>query len=302
MRAMNRWTLVIGAGALFLTGCTDQEEEQNEETSENNDTTVAEVGEEMITEEELTDELKDRYGPQTLNDMLQTKVVQKQADELGITDEDAEELLNEFMEQYNADNEEELRSILEMQFQITFQSEEQLIEEFIKPQLVIDQLASEDVDVSEDDKASYFEENAEQFEEVHARHILVADEETAEEVLQELEDGGDFEELAEIHSEDPGSNEEGGDLGFFNRGTMVEPFEEEAFTLEPGEVSEPVETDHGYHIIEVLDTRDSYEDFEEDIEQQLVQEQSKSSEEIIQELMEETDLTIDEAYEDWVEL
>jgi parvulin-like peptidyl-prolyl isomerase len=83
-----------------------------------------------------------------------------------------------------------------------------------------------------------------------------SDEETlalAEELRQRILDGEDFAELAQEYSDDPGSGPEGGDLGWFGRGMMVPAFEEAAFSLEIGEISEPVRSDFGYHLIEVLE-------------------------------------------------
>lgn len=77
----------------------------------------------------------------------------------------------------------------------------------------------------------------------------------AEEALKELRAGGDFEVLARRYSEDPGSRERGGDLGWFRQGQMVRPFEEMAFALRPGVVSPIVETQFGYHIIRVEKVR-----------------------------------------------
>ena len=71
------------------------------------------------------------------------------------------------------------------------------------------------------------------------------------EIRREIEAGRAFSEMAEIYSEDPMTAEKGGDLGFFGRGTMLEAFEDTAFSLEPGEISEPVRTEHGYHLIKL---------------------------------------------------
>jgi peptidyl-prolyl cis-trans isomerase C len=92
-------------------------------------------------------------------------------------------------------------------------------------------------------------------EEVSARHILVEKKELADEIAGKLKAGGDFAALAKEHSKDPGSKENGGDLGFFGKGMMVPPFEEAAFKLAKGETSAPVQSQFGFHIIRVDDKR-----------------------------------------------
>ena len=91
--------------------------------------------------------------------------------------------------------------------------------------------------------------------EVSARHILVDKKELADEIAKKLKSGGDFATLAKEHSKDPGSKENGGDLGFFGRGMMVPPFEEAAFKMAKGDTSAPVQSQFGWHVIRVDDKR-----------------------------------------------
>lgn len=91
--------------------------------------------------------------------------------------------------------------------------------------------------------------------EVDARHILVDSEEKAKEVVDKIGKGEDFSKLAVEYSNDPGSKAQGGKLGYFSKGQMVKEFEEAAFALKKGEVSKPVKTQFGWHIILVDDRR-----------------------------------------------
>lgn len=88
-------------------------------------------------------------------------------------------------------------------------------------------------------------------EQIHARHILVEQEYEAKDLIRKLDEGADFAELAQKFSKCP-SKARGGDLGKFGRGRMVEAFEDAAFALEVGEVSPPVRTRFGYHLIQRL--------------------------------------------------
>ncbi|MGL4241718.1 MAG: peptidylprolyl isomerase [Beijerinckiaceae bacterium] len=92
--------------------------------------------------------------------------------------------------------------------------------------------------------------------EVRARHILVEKEEQAKAALERVKKGEDFAKVAAELSTDPGSGKEGGDLGWFEKGRMVPEFAEAAFKLEKGQVSEPVKSQFGFHIIKVEDKRD----------------------------------------------
>lgn len=92
-------------------------------------------------------------------------------------------------------------------------------------------------------------------EEVEASHILVETEEQAQALADQVRDGEDFAKLAAEHSKDPGSKANGGKLGYFGKGQMVKEFDEAAFSLEKGEVSKPVKSQFGWHVIKVEDRR-----------------------------------------------
>lgn len=138
----------------------------------------------------------------------------------------------------------------------------------------------EQVTITEEAVTQYYNAHKEDYrreERVRARHILIKvdpeakpeEEEQAkaraEEILRQVKaEGADFAQIAKEVSEDPSSAQRGGDLGYFGRGAMVKPFEEMAFTLQPGEISPLVRTNFGYHIIRVEDKQEAgYQPLEE---------------------------------------
>ncbi len=142
--------------------------------------------------------------------------------------------------------------------------------------VVLDMQTIEDsIKISEADIKSYYEQNARRFavpEERRVSHILIevpktaseSDQKAAREKAEALrtklkENPGSFAELAKLNSKDPGSAAKGGDLGFFTRGKMVRPFEETAFGMKKGEMSDVVQTDFGYHIIVLTDIKPAVE-------------------------------------------
>jgi peptidyl-prolyl cis-trans isomerase C len=158
------------------------------------------------------------------------------------------------------------------------------IQRFIEKQFV------QNITVSDKESKAYYDSHPDLFrkpEQVHARHILIkadpgADESQKAEARKKIEKiqgkvqkGEDFAALAKEFSEGP-SSAKGGDLGYFRRGQMVKPFEEKAFALRPGEVSDIVETEFGYHLIKVIDKRPettmSYEDIKGKLEEHLKRE------------------------------
>ena len=130
---------------------------------------------------------------------------------------------------------------------------------FARNRLLMDSLLANEGKAATTDEAmkKVYDDAAKQItseQEVHARHILVATEDEAKAIEEELKKGADFAELAKKKSKDPGASD-GGDLGFFTKDQMVPEFSAVAFSLEPGKISDPVKSQFGWHIIKVEEKR-----------------------------------------------
>ncbi len=126
-----------------------------------------------------------------------------------------------------------------------------IVEAFIRKKI------EQDVKISDDDMKKFYDQNKDKFksgDQIRASHILVKDEKTAQDVLAQLKKGASFEDLAKKYSTDA-SAAKGGDLGWFAKGSMVPDFENAAFALKEGELSNIVKTPYGYHIIKVTGKR-----------------------------------------------
>lgn len=255
--------LILVIGTLAITGCSAEEDK----TSKDNGEVVAEVNGENINKEELYDLMLKQSGPQILDALIVEKIVEFEIEKnkIEISDEDIQAEIDNMKEYYGG----------EEQFNMALAQaglKEQDMKDDISKNIKLKKLVDPYLKISEEDMKAYFEENKEQLgerEEVKASHILVESEEDANEVKAKLNDGGDFAELAKEYSTDPGSKELGGELGYFGRGQMLPEFEETAFNLEVGKISEPVQTDYGYHIIKLEDKKEAnpatYEGSKEEI-------------------------------------
>ena len=150
------------------------------------------------------------------------------------------------------------------------------IEKELEKELIAVEYIGQASEVTEKEAENYYNKNKDEFLRVRASHILISNrdaegndvsdeqkkknKEKAEEILKQAKEGVDFAQLAKEYSQD-GSSENGGDLDFFSKDQMVEPFEKAAFSLKNGEIyPEIVETDYGYHIIKKTDEK--YDDFD----------------------------------------
>lgn len=245
---------VLTASLFTLAACSGEDPEVVVESEAGN-----------ITKEEFYEALKERYGAGVLQELVTTKVLE---DNYEVTEEDIDKEIEAMKESYG----EQYDTLVEQQF-----GNEENMREIIHISLLQEQAIAEDMEITEEDLREKYER---QNKEISAQHILVEDEETANEVKEKLDNGEDFDELAKEYSTD-GSADDGGDLGFFSAGDMVPEFEDAAFSLEEGEISDPVKSQFGYHIIKVNEIREKEEnigDFEDeevqnDLRRQIVSEQ-----------------------------
>ncbi|XID94169.1 peptidylprolyl isomerase [Paenibacillaceae bacterium WGS1546] len=229
-----------------------------------------------LTKADIYNEMARQFGDEQMigfiDTVAQNKIVDLESEKAGVsvTDADIQQELEAVMKLYNFDTEDELSMAL-MQSGATL---DDFKEQQILPNLKVKLLFKHQNPASEDDLKAYFEQYKESTfattpKEVEASHILVYTQEEADEALKQLKEGKDFAELAGEISEDPGSKDSGGELGFFGPGVMNSRFETAAFALAKGEMSEVVEADNGYHIIKVTDVKEAvvpeYDEVKDDV-------------------------------------
>lgn len=219
--------------------------------------TVATVEKEKITQEQLNKELNEKYGATVLNMMISNKVVDLEADKakVKVTDKDVQAELDKMVKQYGG---QETFNMLLAQNGMT----EDVFKEQVEQNLKVTKILEPSIEITDDEIKTYFEDNKASFntpEQVEASHILVKDEKTAKEVKKKLDDGEDFAKLAKEYSTDEQTKEKGGELGYFTSGQMVEAFDKAAFSMKVNEISDPVKTDYGYHIIKVTGKKEAKE-------------------------------------------
>ena len=233
---------------------------------------------------------EDMVKEMVIETMILSEIIYQQAqkDKVAPTDEEVKEQIDSFNESIKDDTEYK-KSLKKMGID----------EKFLKYQFARD-LANvnleakfeKDVEISEDEMKKYYEENKDDFytDTVKASHILLKTidddgkelsedkkkeaKKKAEEALAKVKSGEDFAKVAKEYSEDSSASS-GGELGTFGRGKMVTEFENAAFAMKAGEISDIVETEYGYHIIKVtdrVDKQETYDDVKDKIKSTLASE------------------------------
>ena len=206
-----------------------------------NASVVARVGTTNITQEDASRELK------ALPDQIQRMFQGPEGTERFVDELVKKEVLYQEAKKKGLENNPEYQKKVEYFKKLTLIST--LLEKEIE----------EKAKVTDKDVKDYYEAHKKDFmanNQVRASHILVKTEEEAGKILNQIKKGADFAKLAQASSIDIGSAKNGGDLGFFSRGQMVPEFERVAFGLKKGEVSNPVKTQYGYHIIKVTGVKE----------------------------------------------
>jgi peptidyl-prolyl cis-trans isomerase C len=232
-------TAVLALGALALTACGggsgSSNDQQAEASAPDPENVVARVNGETLTAVDLQAQIQamaqrgqnvDR--DRALQELIELELLSQQAESEGLPDQP------------------------EIAASIERQRSNLLAQHLIRSQL-------QDFEASEDELRAAYEERTAETEgtEYKARHILLEKKEQAEDMIRQLDEGADFAELAEEHSTGP-TGSRGGDLGWFSAEQMVEPFMNEVKALEPGNyTAEPVQTQYGWHVIQLDETREA---------------------------------------------
>ncbi|WP_226641514.1 peptidylprolyl isomerase [Mesobacillus subterraneus] len=215
-----------------------------------------------------------------------------------VSDEEVNQRLDEIKDQVGGKD--EYTMFLQKQ---GFKNEEEL-KGHIEQSLYFFKATTEGVKVTDKQIKDYYEQHKDQYTEVRTSHILVDDESTAKEIEQELEKGADFAELAKNQSTDQVSAAEGGDLGYLSGASqeMDPTFLAAAMKLKKGEVSEPIKTVFGYHLIKVTDIKETpLSQVKDQIKQTLMSKEAKPVQEILNSLNKEIEIEEDvfkEAFKD----
>ncbi|MDC3415261.1 peptidylprolyl isomerase [Aquibacillus sp. 3ASR75-11] len=243
-------TVTLGVFALSACSSSGDDSEVVVETKDGN-----------ITKEEFYQELKSKSGESVLQQLVMTQVLENNYE---VKDSEVDDQVKKLKDQYGDQFEMAIQ-------QSGFQTEDDF-RVALRTSLLQEKAVTEDIEVTEEELQQRYDRLQT---EIEASHILVGDEETAKEIKQKLDDGADFATLAEENSTDTQSAQNGGQLGYFTAGDMVKEFEDAAYSMEVGEISDPVKSANGWHIIKVTDKRDtkqelgSFEDMKGELERQI---------------------------------
>ncbi|MGE5560696.1 MAG: peptidylprolyl isomerase [Chloroflexota bacterium] len=228
----------------------------------------------------------DRSGEEVLDELISNRLIEQEGAKNHVVIDQAkiDERLAEYKRSIAGGDDATWQAVL-AQYGMT----ERSLRETIRRDMIAEEIIGKDITVTDEDITTYFEQNRDNYaedEQVRASHILVGTKEEADAIRAQLAGGADFAALAKEKSLDTASGAQGGDLGYFGRDQMDPAFEEAAFELAVGELSQPVKSQFGYHIIKVTDHKQAREYALEEVKDRVRQDVLTSK--------------ISERYPDWV--
>ena len=242
-------------------------------------------------------EFQEQVQAEILTGLIRARLLAQGAEELGVelTEEDIEAKREEVVE--DVGGEEAFQEVIETN-NLTEETVNSQLRDLALQDLVAEELG-DDLEVDDSAVQARYEET---YGTASARHILVETEEEAQAVIARLEAGEDFAAVAQEVSTDPSAAQNSGDLGEFTRGQMVPEFTEAVFGAEEGEIVGPVQTDFGYHVIEVLELDEGppLDEVEDEIRDELLQgDRDEVVQEWLNELTQEAEITVNPRFGEW---
>lgn len=232
---MKKWILAgLMISSLGLSACSNNTV-IGKEAGNSNAVMKSQAG--NITQDELYQAMKSKYGVETLQQLTIKKVLSK---EYKVTDSEIDTQVNKIKDQLGSQF---LSTLQQYGYQTEKDYRSAILLNLLEKKAVYKTIKVTDKEL-QDAYASYKPT-------IQARHILVGDEKTANEIETKLSNGAKFEDMVKQYSKDPGTVSNGGDLGWFGTGEMDQAFENAAFALKENQISSPVKTQYGYNIIQV---------------------------------------------------
>ncbi|MBE3575438.1 MAG: peptidylprolyl isomerase [Firmicutes bacterium] len=247
---------------------------------------VVTVNGDPITQEQFYQAMEERVGKPILDLLITEQLIRQEAAKEGVTvtPQQVDDQMAQIRSQFPS--EAEYQAAL-AQNQLT----PELLRYQVEMSLLVQGLSRHGVTVTDQEVTDYFNANHAQFDQpakVRVRHILVDTEQEAQDIEKALTGGADFAALAKEKSQDPGTKDQGGELGWITQDQVVQEFGDAAFKLKVGEISQPVKTQFGYHILQVEERQEAVPaklaEVADQIRQTLLQQKSKDPQAIIDEL------------------
>ena len=234
---------------------------------------VAQYGEDFLKQEAQDGSKKtmaELMRENTLENLIGLEVIKQDAkkNKITVSDEEVSQELENMKKMYGG--EEGLKKVLEAN-----KMDMDELKEYMSTNLLMRKYQEKmlkDLEPTEEEMKAYYEKHKDEFKTAEASHILVETKEEAEAVKKELDGGVDFAKLAKEKSKDTQSAENGGSLGAFGPGQMVKEFDEKVFSMKPGEISEPVKTQFGFHIIKLDKINDSFDASKDAVKEAMIKE------------------------------